>query len=293
MLSAIGNTPLIRLNRIGSGTGSEILVKVERANPSGSIKDRFALAAIEDAERKGLLKPGAQIVEATSGNTGIALAMVAAVKGYRLVIAMPESMSAERMQMMRAFGAELILTPAEESVGGAVREAERYAAEHPRSFMPKQFENGANPLVHERTTAREILNSVNGRIDAVVAGVGTGGTLVGVARGLRAKNPNLLAVAVYPPAEEKEHKIQGIGDGFAPKIMESFKVDREMRVRSSDAMSMMRKLARLEGLLAGVSSGANVWASVKLAEELGPGKRIVTFAPDNGERYLSLGIFNE
>lgn len=213
------------------------------------------------------------------------------MKGYRLVIAMPESMSAERMQMMRAFGAELLLTPAAESVEGAVRAAERFASEHPETFMPRQFENEVNPLAHERTTAREILDAVKGRIDAVVAGVGTGGTLAGVARGLRAGNPGIITAAVYPHAEEKEHKIQGIGDGFMPTIMEGARVDREIRVRSSDAILMMRKLARLEGLLAGISSGANVWASVKLAEELGPGKRIVTFAPDNGERYLSMGLF--
>ena len=292
-MGLVGNTPLIRLNRIGAETGSEILVKVERMNPSGSIKDRFALAAVEDAERSGLLEPGGTIVEATSGNTGIALAMVAAAKGYRLVVAMPESMSAERAQMMRAFGAELLLTPAEEGVEGAVKAAEQYARTHPGSFTPKQFENSVNPLTHERTTAREILSAVDGGIDAVVAGVGTGGTLVGVANGLRARHPHLLAVAVYPMGEESGHAIQGIGDGFTPKIMENAAVDREIRVSGQDALAMMRRLARKEGLLAGVSSGANVWAAVRLAKELGAGKRIVTFAPDNGERYLSTGAFNE
>lgn len=290
MLDLVGKTPILRLNRLGRETGTEILVKIERTNPSGSTKDRFALAVIEDAERKGLLKPGATIIEATSGNTGISLAMVAAIKGYKLLAFMPESMSEERAQMMRAFGAEMILTPKEGNVAGAAKAAEEYAASHPDAFAPRQFENQVNPLVHEQTTAKEILDSVNGRIDAFVAGVGTGGTFLGVARGLRTRNPDLLAVAVYPSSKET-HVIQGIGDGFEPEIMKGARIDRKIRVSDEHALSTAKALARKEGLLAGISTGANVWAALSLAAELGPGKRIVTVAPDNGERYLSMGVF--
>jgi len=291
ILDLVGNTPLLRLNRIGKETGAEILVKVERMNPTGSIKDRFALAAIEEAEKEGLLKPGSTIVEATSGNTGIALSMIAAVKGYKLIIFMPESMSQERMQMMKAFGAELMLTPARDGVAGAVVAAEEFAKKHHDVIVPKQFENEINPITHERVTAREILDEVHGGIDAVVAGVGTGGTLIGVSNGLRVENPDLLTVAVWPSSDEKEHSIQGIGDGLIPKIVEGKRIDREVHVTSADAIDMANQLARKEGLLAGVSSGANVFAAVQIAKELGPGKRILTIAPDNGERYLSMNVF--
>ena len=300
LLEAIGNTPLIRLNKLGKETGAEILVKLERCNPSGSIKDRVALAMIEDAERRGILKSGSTIVEPTSGNTGIGLAMVAAVKGYRAIFTMPDSMSIERRKIISAFGAEIVLTPAKEGVAGAVSAAERIARETPNSFMPDQFSNPANPEIHVRTTAREILADAGGRIDAFSAGIGTGGTLTGIARALKQANSATIVAGVEPLGSailsggaHGSHAIEGIGDGFVPDALDRSVMDRVIVVSDGDAISTARELARKEGIFAGVSSGANVWAAIQLAKELGAGSRIATVAPDSGERYLSTALCEE
>lgn len=300
ILEAIGNTPLIRLNKLGKKTGAEILVKLERCNPSGSIKDRIALAMVEDAETRGLLKPGSTIVEPTSGNTGIGLAMVAAAKGYRAIFTMPDSMSIERRKIMTAFGAEIVLTPASESVGGAVSAAERIAKETPNSFMPDQFSNPANPEIHSRTTAQEMLRDAGGRIDAFAAGIGTGGTLTGIARALKQENPRTIVAGVEPTGSailsggaHGPHKIEGIGDGFIPRVLDRTLMDRVIVVSDEDSISTARGLARKEGIFAGISSGANVWAAIQLAKELGKGSRVVTLAPDSGERYLSTALCEE
>jgi len=298
VVETIGRTPLVRLNRLGSETGAEILVKLERANPGGSIKDRIGLAMIEDAERRGLLKKGSAIVEPTSGNTGIGLAMVAAVKGYKVILTMPESMSAERRKVLKAYGAEIVLTPAAEGMQGAIKAAEALAAKDAKVFIPQQFENAANPEAHSRTTAREILGDTGGRLDAFVAGVGTGGTVTGVGRVLKAEVPRALVVAVEPAGSPVlgggapgSHAIQGIGAGFVPAVLDREAVDRVIAVRDGDALATARSLAEKEGMFVGISSGANVWAAIELARELGKGKRVVTVAPDGGERYLSTPLF--
>jgi cysteine synthase len=296
VLDLIGRTPLVRLHRVAGG-GAEVLAKLEAHNPGGSVKDRIALAMIEDAEARGLLRPGATIVEPTSGNTGIGLAMVAAVKGYQLILTMPEDMSVERRRLLSRFGAELVLTPAIEGMTGAVYAAEELLRDHPDYFMPQQFQNAANPDIHRRTTAREILEATGGRLDAFVAGVGTGGTITGVGEVLRESLPEVRVIAVEPARSRVLggkraglHAIQGIGASFVPGILNREVYDEIIAVRDEDALEMTARLTREEGLLVGVSSGANVWAAAQVARALGPDKRVVTVLCDTGERYLSVAM---
>ncbi|MGE5554493.1 MAG: cysteine synthase A [Betaproteobacteria bacterium] len=291
----IGNTPLVRLSKLVEPAMAEILAKVEGKNPGGSVKDRIALAMIEAAERDGKLKPGGTIVEPTSGNTGIGLAMVAAARGYRLVLVMPETMSVERRALLGAYGAELVLTPGPEGMAGAVRRAEEILAEHPDYFMPQQFKNPANPEIHRRTTAEEIWRATGGELDAFVAGVGTGGTITGVGSVLKERRPETLVVAVEPAAspvlsggQPGPHKIQGIGAGFIPEVLDRSLLDRIITVTNEDAFQTAADLSRREGLLVGISSGAAVYAALQVAKELGAGKRVVVILPDTGERYLSI-----
>ncbi len=291
----IGNTPLVRLNRIPDATGAEIFVKVESFNPGGSVKDRIALSMIEDAEANGKIKKGDTIIEPTSGNTGIGLALVCAVKGYRLILVMSESMSFERRNLLASYGAELILTPAKDGMQGAIDKAGEVLKEHPEYFMPNQFENPANPAIHKRTTAVEIWEAMEGRIDAFVAGVGTGGTITGVGGFLKEKSPDIKVVAVEPSGSPVlsggrpgPHKIQGIGAGFVPKILNRAVIDRIITVGDDDAFKMAKRLAMEEGLLVGISSGANLFGALQVAKEIGKGKRIVTVLPDTGERYFSI-----
>ncbi|MDI6870509.1 MAG: cysteine synthase A [Bacillota bacterium] len=291
----IGHTPLIRLSRLVEPGMAEVLAKLEAKNPGGSVKDRIAQAMIEAAERDGRLAPGGTIVEPTSGNTGIGLAMVAAARGYRLILVMPETMSLERRALLSAYGAELVLTPGSEGMAGAVRRAEAIAAEHPEYFMPQQFKNPENPAAHRRTTAEELWQAVEGELDAFVAGVGTGGTITGVGSVLKARRPEVLVVAVEPAASPVlsggapgPHKIQGIGAGFIPEVLDRRLLDRVVPVTDEDAFRIAAALAQQEGLLVGVSSGAAVFAALQVARELGSGKRVVVILPDTGERYLSL-----
>jgi len=276
---------------------AEVLGKVESLNPAGSIKDRIALSMIEDAEKRGLLKPGDTIVEPTSGNTGVGLAMVAAVKGYRLILTMPEDMSVERRKLFSRYGAKLVLTPAIEGMSGAVYAAQELVEKNPRYFMPQQFNNPANPEIHRRTTAREILRATGGRLDAFVAGVGTGGTITGVGEVLKELDPRILVVAVEPArspvlagGKAGLHAIQGIGASFVPGVLNREVIDEIIAVRDEDALAMTRRLTSKEGLLVGISAGANVHASVAVARRLGAGKRVVTILPDTGERYLSVNL---
>jgi cysteine synthase A len=295
VLELIGATPLVRLQRIAP-PGTEILGKLEARNPAGSVKDRIALAMVEAAERDGRIKPGDTLVEPTSGNTGIGLAMVCARKGYRLVLTMPEDMSMERRRLLERFGAELILTPAIEGMTGAVFAAQELASKRGH-FMPQQFDNPANPEVHRQTTGPEILEATEGRLDAFVAGVGTGGTITGVGEVLRAAGIAARIVAVEPAraavlqgGRAGVHGIQGIGASFVPSVLNRDVYDEIMSVRDEDANAMTKRLTREEGLLVGISSGANVWAAVEVAKALGQGKRIVTMLPDTGERYLSVTL---
>lgn len=297
----IGHTPLLALRRWAKQQqlAAEIVAKVEYFNPGGSVKDRVALSMITDAEEKGLLKPGALIIEPTSGNTGVGLAWVASVKGYRLILTMPETMSLERRNLLKALGAQLVLTPGNEGMGGAIRKAQEIQAETPGSLILQQFENPANPLAHERTTAEEIWQDTDGQIDIFVASVGTGGTLTGTARGLKKKNPNIRIVAVEPAGspvlsggKAGPHKIQGIGAGFIPKILDMSLIDQIIPVTDEDAMRTSRELSATEGLLVGISSGAAAFAAREIAkEESNQGKRIVVLLPDTGERYLSTELF--
>jgi len=295
VLDLVGATPLVKLNRIADPDGAEVWVKVEAFNPGGSVKDRIALAMIEAAEASGQLKAGGRIVEPTSGNTGIGLAIVAAVKGYPLTLVMPESMSMERRQLLKAFGAELVLTPAEGGMGAAIEEAKEIVARGSGAFMPQQFENPANPDVHRQTTAKEILKQTGGQVDVFVAGVGTGGTVTGVGQVLKEELGATQVVAVEPAdsavlsgGEAGPHKIQGIGAGFVPKVLATEIIDRVVTVKNEDAFIFSRRLALEEGLLSGISAGANVWAAVQIAAQLSPGQKVVTVLPDTGERYLSL-----
>jgi cysteine synthase A len=297
VVDVVGGTPLVRLNRVVPAGGARVLAKMESLNPGGSVKDRIAVAMIEEAERDGRLKPGATIVEPTSGNTGIGLAMVAAARGYRLILTMPEDMSLERRQLLARFGATLHLTPAIEGMTGAVFAAQELLREHPDFFMPQQFENPANPAVHERTTAREILAQTGGEIDAFVAAIGTGGTITGVGHVLKRELDSVLVVGVEPAKSPvlqggrvRPHAIQGIGASFVPALLDREVVDRLLSVEDREATTMAGRLAREEGLLGGISSGANVVAAGRIAAELGPGKTVVTVLCDTGERYLSVEL---
>ncbi|OGS45592.1 MAG: cysteine synthase A [Elusimicrobia bacterium RIFOXYD2_FULL_34_15] len=295
ILKLIGNTPLIRLNNIVPDDSADIFAKVEYFNPGGSIKDRVCLAMIEDAEKKGHLKHGGTIIEPTSGNTGIGLAMISAVKKYRCILIMPESMSLERIYILKSFGAEVILTSASKGMSGAIKKAEELHKKISNSFIPQQFDNPANPEVHRRTTAVEILSQSEGKIDSFVAGVGTGGTITGVGEILKGKNPNVKIVAVEPETsavlsgqKPGAHKIQGIGAGFIPKILNIKIIDEIIMVSDDNAFNTAKLLATKEGLFVGISSGAAVYASLLVAKNLGKGKRVVTILPDTGERYFSI-----
>ena len=297
VLELIGNTPLVRLSRITPEGSAEVLGKMESLNPGGSVKDRIALAMIEAAEEQGLIKPGDTIVEPTSGNTGIGLAMVCAVKGYKLILTMPEDMSVERRRLLTRYGAQLVLTPAIEGMSGAVYAAQERVEKNKAFFMPQQFNNLANPDVHRRTTAREILAATEGRIDAFVAGVGTGGTITGVGETIKKEHPDVLVVAVEPAkspvlagGKAGIHGIQGIGASFVPGVLNRDVYDELIAVKDDDAFAMTARLTREEGLLVGISSGANVWASLQVAKQLGAGKRVVTMLCDTGERYLSVNL---
>ncbi len=294
-LELIGDTPLVELQRIPRSGSARILGKLESLNPGGSVKDRIALAMIEEAERNGRLKPGDTIVEPTSGNTGIGLAMVAAIKGYRLILTMPEDMSLERRTLVGRFGAELVLTPAIEGMTGAVYAAQSLVEKNPGYFMPQQFVNPANPEIHRLTTAREILKATQGQIDAFVAGVGTGGTITGVGEVLKKEVPGVQVIAVEPAkspvlqgGRASPHGIQGIGASFVPGVLNRDVLDEIIAVEDEDAYRMAARLTREEGLLVGISAGGNVVASTLVAERLGAGKVVVTILPDTGERYLSV-----
>jgi len=297
----VGNTPLVKLNRITAGLKATVLVKLESNNPLGSVKDRIGVAMIEAAEKKGLIKPGVTLIEPTSGNTGIALAFTAAAKGYKLMLTMPESMSIERRRLLQVLGAELVLTPAEKGMPGAIQAAEKLVDENPDAIMLQQFDNPANPAIHETTTAEEIWADTDGAVDIFVAGVGTGGTLSGVAAALKDKKPDLIAVAVEPDkspvisgGDPGPHKIQGIGAGFIPNNLQTDLVDDIILVSGETAGAMSRRLAKEEGILCGISSGGNVLAAVELAKRPeNKGKTIVTVICDTGERYLSTWLFDE
>ncbi len=297
----VGNTPLVRLNHVVQGIGATVLVKLESRNPLGSVKDRIGVAMIDAAEQAGLLKAGTTIIEPTSGNTGIALAFVAAARGYRLILVMPETMSIERRKLFRILGADVVLTPGDKGMRGAIEKTEALAAETPGSFVPQQFNNAANPEVHRRTTAEEIWRDTDGKVDAIVAGVGTGGTLTGVASVIKARRLSFKAIAVEPSdspvlsgGKPGPHKIQGIGAGFVPNVLQRDLVDEIIRVTASDAGVMARRLAREEGILCGISSGANVWAALQVAARPeNAGKTIVTVICDTGERYLSTWLFED
>jgi len=296
VLEIIGRTPIVKLNRVTKPGGATVLAKLEARNPGGSVKDRIGVAMVEDAERHGTLKPGGTIVEPTSGNTGIGLAMVAAVKGYRLILTMPDDMSVERQRLLARFGAEIHLTPAIEGMTGAVFAASELVREHPDYFMPQQFQNAANPDVHRRTTALEILEQTDGRLDAFVAGVGTGGTITGVGEVLKDKAPGVQVIAVEPARSPvlsggkfRPHAIHGIGASFVPGVLNRAVIDRIIQVRDEDATVWSRRLCREEGLLVGVSAGAAAFAACTVAAELPAGRVVVTILPDTGERYLSMG----
>jgi cysteine synthase A len=294
----IGNTPIVRLNRLPGKLAAEVLVKLEAFNPGGSIKDRIALNMILAAEKQNIINEDTVIVEPTSGNTGIGLAMVAAARGYKLLLVMPDSMSEERRRLMRAYGAEFLLTPGEYGMKGAVDKAFELTSQNPNYFMPQQFCNPANPDTHSKFTASEILEQLGTRIDAFVAGVGTGGTITGVGRTLKAAIPGIQIVAVEPdgsPVLSKgragSHSIQGIGAGFVPDVLDKSVIDRVIRISDYDAMETARDMACREGLLVGISSGAAARAALQLAGELGTGKKVLTIAPDTGERYLSANLY--
>jgi len=294
----IGNTPLVRLNRIVPDGAAEVVVKLESFNPLSSVKDRIAISMVEEAEKAGEIGPNTTIVEATSGNTGIGLAFVAAAKGYRCTLFMPDSMSVERRKLLQALGAELVLTPAPMGIKEAQKRAEEYAAQTPGAWLSKQFDNPANLKVHRETTAREIIRDTGGKFDAFVAGVGTGGTVTGVGQILKKELPNALVVAVEPVESQvlkggthSPHKIQGIGAGMIPAIYDANVVDRVIDVAFDDAIGLARRLAKEEGIFVGISAGAVLWSAFEIAKELGEGKRVVAVLPDTGERYLSTALF--
>ncbi|MBW7477429.1 cysteine synthase A [Paenibacillus oenotherae] len=298
----IGDTPLVRLNRLVPEGSAEVYVKLEFQNPGASVKDRIAISMIEVAEQEGILKPGDTIIEPTSGNTGIGLAMVAAAKGYKAILVMPETMSIERRNLLRAYGADLVLTPGSEGMNGAVRRAEELQKENPSYFMPQQFKNQANVKVHRETTGPEIveaINSLDGKLDAFIAGIGTGGTISGAGEVLKANFPGVKVYAVEPAASPLlsggnpgPHKIQGIGANFIPDILNRDIYDGVITIENDDAFEYARRAAKEEGILCGISSGAAIYAALQVAKELGAGKRVVAIVPSNGERYLSTPLFN-
>ena len=297
----IGHTPLLRLNRITQGCKAEVIAKLESFNPCGSVKDRIGFSMIEAAEKAGLIKKDTIILEPTSGNTGIALAFICAAKGYPLVLTMPDTMSAERIHLLRMFGAEVILTPGNEGMTGAVKTAEEMASKDFRYFIPQQFKNPANPKIHRETTALEIWEDTDGHVDVFVAGIGTGGTITGISDVIKKRKPEFKAIAVEPEnspvlsgGRPGPHKIQGIGAGFVPEVLRMDLVDEVIKVSNEDAGLLARRLAKEEGVLAGISSGAAVWAAIEVAKrQENKGKMIVVLLPDTGERYISTWLFNE
>jgi len=295
----IGNTPLVKLNRVTQGAVATVAAKLEFYNPAHSVKDRIGASMIDAAERAGLIQPDTVIVEPTSGNTGIALAMVCAARGYKCVLTMPETMSKERRVLLRAYGAELILTPGPEGMGGAIKRAEELAASDPKYFMPQQFKNPANPEIHRKTTAEEIWRDTDGKVDLLVAGIGTGGTITGVGQVIKPRKPSFKIVAVEPDAspilsggQKGPHPIQGIGAGFVPAVLDTSIYDEIVRVKNEDAFTTARRMAKEEGLLVGISSGAATWAAIEVAKRAeNAGKLIVVIIPSFGERYLSTALF--
>lgn len=299
LLDLVGKTPLVRINRLND-TENEIIAKVESFNPGGSVKDRIALAMIEDAEKKGLINEGTTIIEPTSGNTGIGLSMVAAVKGYKVILTMPDTMSVERQSLLKAYGAEIVLTPGSEGMKGAINKVEELKQKYPNNFVPQQFENESNPEMHRKTTALEILNDADGKVDIFIAGVGTGGTVTGIGEVLKNDNPNVQIIAVEPEkspvlsgGNPGPHKIQGIGAGFVPKVLNTDVIDEVVKVKDEDAYAMMKELVKNEGMLVGISAAAAMHTALEVARRKeNKGKRIVVLLPDTGERYLSLRIFD-
>ena len=297
----IGNTPLVQLNRITEGSEATVLVKLESFNPLSSVKDRLGIALIEDVEKKGLLKKDTVIIEPTSGNTGIALAFIAAAKGYKLILTMPDTMSIERRQLLKIFGAELVLTEGTKGMKGAIEKADELARVTPNSFVPQQFNNPANPEIHRKTTAEEIWNDTDGKVDILISGIGTGGTITGVAEVIKKRKKSFKAIAVEPDASPVlsggapgPHKIQGIGAGFVPKVLNRDIIDEIIRVTNENAGETARRAARLEGILVGISSGAALWAGLEVAKRKeNKGKTIVIILPDTGERYLTTWLFQE
>jgi cysteine synthase len=301
IIKTVGNTPLVKLNRIAEGLESEVLAKLESFNPLSSVKDRIGVAMIEDAEKRGALKKNTTIIEPTSGNTGIALAFVAAAKGYKLILTMPDTMSIERRQLLAIFGAQLVLTPGAEGMKGAVKKAEELVKETPNAIILQQFNNPANPEIHRKTTAEEIWNDTDGKVDILVAGVGTGGTITGVSEVIKKRKPSFKAIAVEPDTSPVlsggtpgPHKIQGIGAGFLPQVLNTKIIDEVIRVTNDDAGAVARALAKSDGILVGISSGAALWAALEVAKRKeNKGKVIVVILPDTGERYLTTWLFQE
>ena len=297
----IGGTPLLRINKVSQGAKADVVVKLESFNPGGSIKDRIGFSMIKDAEEKGLIKEDTVIIEPTSGNTGIALAFIAAAKGYRLILTMPDTMSIERRNLLKAYGAELVLSPGSEGMKGAIRKAEELAAQTPNSFIPQQFNNPANPEIHRAITAEEIWKDTDGKVDIIIGGVGTGGTITGVGEVLKKRKPTIQVVAVEPfdspvlsGGQPGPHKVQGIGAGFVPKVLNLPIVDEIYKVKNDEALDTARLLAKEEGILVGISSGAATFAALQIAKRKeNEGKLIVTILPDTGERYLSTVLFQE